>query len=230
MTNAPALPPAQLNALYAQLTKEEHETVLEKMVKMVGEPAGHLPRQEELYLEQQLTDFFGFEITAELESVRLPHSIGIMQAQPHLRRHPTDVLNGHTRCRAAGIRQIRSALGWFTELGQLTDLGVQQEVYYFAVQATFLPAWQSSPALIKNWLRFRKMVMINPMEQRAVVGCIGDFGPAEHLQYQFGGSPEVIQDGKVWSPKTRGHVLLYFVNDPLNQVQLGPLDLRYDPD
>jgi len=224
----PALPPAQLQELYAELTKEEHAAVIEKMVKMVEQPAGHLLRQDELYLEQQLSDLFGFEVAAELEGVRLPHSIGIMQALPHLRRHPTDVLAQHTRVKSANIRKVRSGFGWFTELGQLTPQGVTQEMYYFAVQAQFLASWLGSPMLLKNWLRLRKMVMINPVEQRAVVGCIGDFGPQEWMQYQFGGSPEVIQDGKVWSMPAHGHVLLYFVQDQLNQVQLGPLDLRYD--
>jgi hypothetical protein len=227
--STPVLPPAQLQALYAELSKEEHSAVMEKMSRMVQEPAGHLPRQEELYLEQQLTDLFGFEISAELEGIRLPHSTGVMQALPHLRRHPTDTLVNHERCHAAGIRQVRGGFGWFTELGQLTPLGVLQEKYFFSVQAQFTSAWQSSPSLLKNWLKFRKMVLINPMEERAVVGCIGDLGPSEWVHYQFGGSPETIQDGKVWSPKSRGHVLLFFINDPMNHIQLGPLDLRYDP-
>lgn len=223
-----ALPPAQLQDLYAELTHEEHDAVIEKMTSIAQQPAGHLPRQDELYLEQQLTDWFGFEVVAELESVRLPHSIGTMQAVPHLRRHPTDLLKDHTRCLDAGLKQTRSGFGWFTELGQLTPASILQETYYFAVHAQFISGWKGSPYLLKNWLKFRKMVMINPTEQRAVIGCIGDFAPAEWMQYQFGGSPEVIQDGKVWSPQTRGHVLLFFINDPMNQVQLGPLDLRYD--
>lgn len=227
--NTPALPPTQLQELYAELTKEEHDAVLQKMCLMVQQPAGHLPRQDELYLEQQLSDFFGFEVTAEIEDIRLPHSIGIMQALPHLRRHPTDVLAQHSRVHEAGIKKTRSGFGWFTEMGQLTEQGVLSETYYFAVQAQFLSGWKGSPFLLKNWLKFRKMVMINPVEKRAVVGCIGDLAPAEWMQYQFGGSPETIRDGKVWSLNSRGHVLIYFVNDPLNQVRLGPLDLHYDP-
>ncbi len=220
---------SQLEALYAQLTREEHTAVMDKMSQMAQQAAGHLPKQDELYLEQQLTDLFGFEVVAELEDVRLPHSIGVMQAAPHLRRYPTDTLATHQRIHSAGIRNVRGGFGWFTEMGQLTAAGVLQEEYYFAVQAEFLPGWQSSPSLLRSWLKFRKMVMINPADQRAVVGCIGDLGPSEWMHYQFAGSPETIRDGKVWSPQTRGHVLLFFINDPMNQVQLGPLDLRYDP-
>lgn len=226
-TSAP--PTDQLHEMYVELTREEHAAVMEKMVEMTQQPAGHLPKQDEMYLEQQLTDLFGFEVAAELEGVRLPHSIGVMQSLPHLRRHPTDTLAEHQRCHTAGIRQVRGGFGWFTEMGQLTEHGVLQEEYYFAVQAQFLQAWQNSPSIIKNWLKFRKMVMINPADQRAVVGVVADLGPSEWVHYQFGGSPETILDGKVWSPQARGHVLMFFINDPMNQVQLGPLDLRYDP-
>lgn len=224
-----ALPSAQLQDLYVELTREEHAAVMEKMVEMAQLPAGHLPKQDEMYLEQQLTDLFGFEVNAELEGVRLPHTIGVMEALPHLRRHPTDTLVEHKRCQSAGIRPVRGAFGWFTELGQLTEYGVLQEEYTFSVQADFLANWQTSPTILKNWLKFRKMVMINPADLRAVVGTIGDVGPSDWVHYQFGGSPETILDGKVWSPQSRGHVLMFFVNDPMNQVQLGPLDLRYDP-
>jgi hypothetical protein len=224
-----ALPSSQLQEMYVELTREEHAAVLEKMVDMSQQPAGHLPKQEEMYLEQQLSDLFGFEVAAEVDGTRLPQTIGVMEALPHLRRHPTDTLASHARSKASGIRAVRGAFGWFTELGQLTEFGVLQEQYYFAVQADFLANWQSSPTLLKNWLKFRKMVMINAAEQRAVIGCIGDIGPSDWNHYQFGGSPETILDGKVWSPISRGHVLMFFVNDPLNQVQLGPLDLRYDP-
>jgi len=223
------LPNAQLQDLYVELTREEHVAVMEKMVEMAQLPAGHLPKQEEMYLEQQLTDLFGFEVNAELEGVRLPHTIGVMEGLPHLRRHPTDTLVDHERCSSAGIRQVRSAFGWFTELGQLNDHGVLQEEYFFSVQADFLSNWRTSPSILKNWLKFRKMVMINPADMRAVVGSVGDIGPSDWMHYQFGGSPETILDAKVWSPQTRGHVLMFFVNDPMNQVQLGPLDLRYDP-
>lgn len=224
-----AAPASSLDLIYAELTREEHQAVMDKMQQMVAQPAGHLRKEEELYLEQQLTDLFGFEVTAELEGTRLAHTTGIMAAGPHLRRHPTDTLATHQRLRGAGIRLARGGFGWFTEMGQLTERGVLQEQYYLAVPASLLPAWQSSPSLLKSWLRFRKMVVINPAEQRAVICAVADLGPADWLQYQFAGSPETIQDGKVWSPTSRGRVLVFFVNDPQDQIQLGPLDLRYDP-
>ncbi|MBW7944726.1 hypothetical protein H3C70_05015, partial [Patescibacteria group bacterium] len=59
-TSAP--PTDQLHEMYVELTREEHAAVMEKMVEMTQQPAGHLPKQDEMYLEQQLTDLFGFEV------------------------------------------------------------------------------------------------------------------------------------------------------------------------
>ncbi len=215
-------------SMYQTLTQEEHEAVLQKMVGIVQTPAGHLPRQEELYLEQQLTDMLGFEVVAELEGVRLPYSIGMMAAQPHLRRHPTDLLMNHVTYLEAGIRESRGGFGWFTEMGQLTPAAIAREKYYISVPISFLPTWQTQNDVLKNWMKFRKMLVINPAEQCAVVSAVGDIGPADWMRAQFGGAPEVIRSAKIWSPNSRGHVLVMFINDPHDTIPLGLLSLRYD--
>ena len=69
------------------------------------------------------------------------------------------------------------------------------------------------------------MVAINPANGKAVVAVVGDAGPALWVGKQFGGSPEVIKEGQVWSKEARGRVILYFINDPENKVPLGPRDL-----
>lgn len=119
----------------------------------------------------------------------------------------------------------RGAFGWFTENGSLTDQAIQQEKYYFAVQTLYLPDWNANYQNLKPWYKFRKMIVINPAEQVAVVGVVGDAGPAQWVKKQFGGSPEIIREGKIWSPKTRGRVMLLFVDDPYDQVDLGPISL-----
>jgi hypothetical protein len=107
----------------------------------------------------------------------------------------------------------------------LTPEAIIREKYYFTVQTMYLPTWNTDHDSLKPWYKFRKMVMVNPAEEIAVVGVVGDAGPAMWVQKQFGGSPEVIREGKVWSPKSQGHVLLYFVDDPENKIPLGPIDL-----
>jgi len=205
---------------------DEYREVMNKLVGFVHLPAGHLAKTDEMYLEQQLSDLLGFNVMAELAGHRLNHTIGIMGSEQHLKRSPTDELEDHTAFQSAGIAPNRGAFGWFTENGSLTPAAIEREKYYFAVQLMYLPNWNSDHATLKPWYQYRKMIMINPAEEIAVVGVIGDAGPAMWVQKQFGGSPEVIREGKVWSPKSQGHVLLYFIDDPENKVPLGVIDLN----
>ncbi len=190
-------------------------------------PAGHPPKDEALYLEQQLTDMFGFEVVAEQEGHKLDHSLGVMESLPHLKRFPSDTLRDHQQYFEAGLRQTRGAFSWFTQRGELTPLSVARERYTFAVQVDILSSRHKNYAQLMSWYAWRKMIMINPVAQRAVVGCIGDVGPSSWMQHQFGGTPEVIRQGKVWSPASNGRVFLFFINDFDNQVPLGVIDLRY---
>lgn len=214
------------NQLLATISLEEHQAIMEKMKTLVQQPPGHLEQQDELYLEQQLSDMLGFQVTAELEGHRLNHSIGIMGGEQHLKRYPTDTLEQHDAYREAGIAPNRGAFGWFTEQGQLTEDAIQREKYYFAVQTLYLPNWNSNHAQLKPWYKFRKMVVVNPAEEIAIVGVVGDAGPAQWVKKQFGGSPEIIREGKIWSSNSRGRVMLFFVDDPENKIPLGPISLK----
>lgn len=207
------------------VTADEYESVIQKLQEYVSRPPGHLEQEEELYLEQQLTDLLGFDVTAELEGNRLNHSYGIMGGEQHLPRFPGDTLAQHDAFQEAGITQNRGAFGWFTQDGLLTDKAIQQEKYYFAVQTLYLPNWNTEYKTLKPWYAYRKMIMINPYERIAVVGVVGDAGPAQWVNKQFGGSPEVIREGKVWSKEARGRVLLYFVDDPEDSIPLGVIQL-----
>ena len=215
----------QKDQLLSEISEQEKQEILQKMVGYVNSPPGHLSTENELYLEQQLTDMLGFEVVAELEGHRLNHSVGIMGGEQHLLRFPTDTLLQHDAYLEAGMAPNRGAFGWFTENGQLTETAIQREKYYFAVQTLYLPDWNTNYDELKPWYKFRKMVVINPAEQMAVVGVVGDAGPSLWVKKQFGGSPEVIREGQIWSPKSKGRVLLFFINDPDDRVPLGPIKL-----
>ncbi|HEX9817392.1 MAG TPA: hypothetical protein VGA89_00630 [Patescibacteria group bacterium] len=214
----------------SKITQEEYQEVVAKMTGFANRVPGHLAKEEELYLEQQLADLLKFEVTAELDGQRLNHSIGVMGGEQHLMRFPNDTIDQHTAYQEAGIAPNRGAFGWFTEGGQLTDEAILREKYYFAVQLMYLPGWSQQYQTLKPWYKFRKMIVINPAEEVAVVGVVGDAGPAMWVKKQFGGSPEVIREGKIWSPKTHGKVLLFFVADPENKVPLGPFNLKWSDD
>lgn len=224
--NLAALEQKQRNNLLSQITTQELEEIMNKMVGYVNMDVGHLPKEEELYLEQQLTDLLGFGVVAELEGKRLNHSIGIMGGEQHLTRYPGDSLEDHDAYLEAGIAPNRGAFGWFTEEGELTERSIQMEKYYFAVQTLYLPDWNTNHQELKPWYKFRKMVAINPADRLAVVGVVGDAGPAMWVKKQFGGSPEIIREAKIWSPQARGRVILMFVDDPNDEVPLGVIDLN----
>lgn len=210
------------------ITQEEHQEIINKLQTVVKQPPGNLDRQEELYLEQQLSDMLGMPVAAELDGNRLNHTIGTMGGEQHLKRFPDDNLDQHDAYQESGIAPNRGAFGWFTEQGQLTAKAIQREKYYFAVQTLYLPNWNTDHARLKPWYSFRKMIVINPAEQVAVVGVVGDAGPALWVKKQFGGSPEVIREGKIWSSASRGRVILLFVDDPTDSIPLGPISLAYN--
>ncbi|MFZ5376137.1 MAG: hypothetical protein ACOZAN_00510 [Patescibacteria group bacterium] len=214
--------------LTVKITQEEHQEIIGKMVSYVNMPAGHLKSDDELYLEQQLADMLGFEVTAELDGHRLNHTIGIMGSEQHLKRYPGDTLDQHDAYQEAGIAPNRGAFGWFLESGELTKKAIEREKYYFAVQLMYLPDWNENYPELKPWYKYRKMVVINPAEEVAVVGVVADAGPAMWVKKQSGGSPEVIREGKIWSPKTKGKVMLLFVDDPEDKIPLGPISLKWE--
>jgi hypothetical protein len=209
----------------AELSLEEHQAILNKMRDFAQRPPGHLQEQEELYLEQQLADMLGFSVAAELDGHRLNHTIGIMGGEQHLKRFPGDTLDQHDAFHEAGMAPNRGSFGWFTENGVLTEKAIQREKYYFAVQTLYLPDWNSNHQNLKPWYKFRKMIAINPAEELAVVGVVGDAGPAKWVNKQFGGSPEIIREAKIWSSNSRGRVILFFVDDPDDTIPLGVINL-----
>lgn len=213
--------------LALDISQGEHQEIMAKLVAYVNAPAGHLEGESEIYLEEQLSEVLGFAVRNQLEGQQLNHSIGIMGAEQHLKRFPGDTLADHDAYPEAGLAANRGAFGWFAQDGQLTPEAIMAEKYYFAVQLMYLSDWQNNYQQLKPWYKFRKMIVINPSEQVAVVGVVADAGPALWVQKQFGGSPEVIREGRIWSPKSRGKVLLLFVDDPENKVPLGPVGLDF---
>ncbi len=209
--------------LASKISEEEYDSILQKIVQLLQLPAGQLEEESELYLEQQLSDTLGFDVVASLDGHRLLFSTGIMEAAPHLKRYPTDSLEEHTNYHEAGINKNRSAFGWFAASSELDQQAINQEKYHISIPLYFLPNWNTQYAELRSWYKFKKIVVINPAERIAVVGVIGDIGPTTYTKRQFSGSPELIHAGKIWSPKTAGHVLVLFVDDPENLVPLGPV-------
>ena len=102
------------------------------------------------------------------------------------------------------------------ELGEI-------EKWYAVVQTLYLPDWNSRQPYLKNWYKYRKVLIVNTKNGNAVVASIADSGPAAWTGKHFGGSPEVMQylGGSKYK---KGPVIVFFVDDPENEVPLGPVD------
>lgn len=212
------------------VTQEEFESILQKMQGYMSLPVGNLAKEDELYLEQQLSELFGFEVMAELEQFRLPQTLGVVAAKSHLRRHPADSLADHDQVREAGLSSKRSAFGWFSDLGSLTTDMQWREQYWISLPVELLisTSQNSSPQNVREWLKWRKVCVLNPISRRAVVAVIGDTDAQTSLTEQYGGSPEVMRYTQAWTTENAGKLMIFLVNDPQNQVALGPRLLSYD--
>ena len=102
------------------------------------------------------------------------------------------------------------------------------EKYYVAVQTLYLPGWNKEQPALKEWYKYRKVLVINPNSGRSVVAVIADAGPADWTGKQFGGSPEVMEHLEYVSGKRKGPVILMFIDDPQNKIKLGPVERKYD--
>src|SRR3989344_3539602 len=180
-----------------------------------------LDPDQENKISQILHNSFGLHASAELEGNRLNHSYGLIGLEQHLMRFP-----GDSRPNTA---PGRGAWGYFARSASaLTPDLVAKERYYVAVQTLYLPDWSTRLPYLRDWYKHRKVVLINPKNGRAIVAVIADSGPAAWTGKQFGGSPEVMEYLQMHDGKQRGPVVLFFVDDPGDQVPLGPLEYNLE--
>lgn len=182
-----------------------------------------LTAEVEEEVTQNVQDLYGLSTSFSLDQHRLPQYIGLMGLEQHLYRYAGDSLSNHAQYQEAGIAPARGAFGYFAETGKSQEEMVLQEEYYIVLQTFLIPEWNSDWVHLKEWYKFRKFLVINPENGKAVVAVLGDSGPAVWTGKQFGGSPEVMA-GLGWYPKkTKGKMILLFLDDPGNTVPLGPV-------
>jgi hypothetical protein len=210
--------------LAVQISQEEFEAVVQKARDITQLPPGNIDHETELYLEQQLSDILGFTITAEISGNRLPHTHGIIQSLPHYKTSPTDTIENHSLAHAS-FSNKRSYFGWLNQGNPTKDSPTELESYSISLPLFLLPEWPEKNFTIKKWFAFRKVVLINPAEYRAVVCVISDAFNQLTAKYQYGGSPEVIMQTKCWSPSSMGKTLLFFVGDENDEIPLGPINI-----
>lgn len=172
---------------------------------------------------------FGIHASSTLEGNRLNTEFGLIGAEQHLPRYPGDSISQHDALQQAGMTPGRGAWGYFA--GSKKDLTpdlILKEKYYVAVQTLYLPDWTTRLAYLRDWYKHRKVIVLNPRNGHAVVAVIADSGPAAWTGKQFGGSPEVMDYLRSKDGRQRGPVILQFVDDPDNQVPLGPVEYNLE--
>lgn len=195
-----------------------------------------LTEQEEKYLEKVIQDLTGVNAKATLEGEHLNTTYGKIGAEQHLRRYPGDVNANHApdageyggerpqEILEEGMAPGLGAWGYFApSKAELTPELEETERWYAVVQTLYLPDWNTRQPYLKDWYKYRKVLIVNTENGKAVVASIADSGPAAFTGKHFGGSPEVMD--YLGGPRyKKGPVLLFFVDDPENKVPLGPVE------
>jgi len=176
---------------------------------------------------------FNFSIKAELEGKRLNTTYGVIGQEQHLARFPGDNMFTHFETSEAagkywdyGMAPGLGAWRYFTEFsGVLTKEDIDREKYYIAVQTFLAPGFDSNPKEYTDFFKYRKMLIINPQNGKAMVVDIADAGPSPWTGKQLGGSPEVMNYLERFDGSQKGAVLYFFIDDPSDTIPLGPVNL-----
>lgn len=199
-----------------KITLEEYENTIQKLKDLVVLPPAPLDVQLGLYLEQQIAELTGVEVTTVLETHQLPQQMGIIKSLPHQKCHPTDTLTAHIHVLEAGFSEKRSRYGWQYD---------QNDEYSLSLPLMQFPIPEGERETYKQWYKYRKMLVINPIERKAVVAKVTDIQFFPSHKYQFGGSPELIRAVRAWSPQSLGRVLLFYI--PKNNTHpCGPVAFK----
>jgi hypothetical protein len=228
------LPPATelVHDLQANLADSGSESNNKLLVDVLNSVLPQRPRAltttEEKYLEQIFKNITGISAKGTLEGEHLNTTYGYIGAEQHLRRYPGDTMATHPKVEEddEGMAPGKGAWGYFANSkAELTPELVETEKWYAVVQTLYLPDWNVRTRYLRDWYKYRKVLIVNTDNGNAVVAAIADSGPAMFTGKSFGGSPEVMN--YLGGPRyKKGPVVLFFVDDPEHKVPLGPV--QYD--
>lgn len=206
--------------------KTNVEMLVEILASLLPQRPRPLERNEEKTLEQIFQNIIGIPVRASLEGEHLNTTYGYIGAEQHLYRYPGDSLSQHgeDNILKSGMAPGLGAWGYFaTSSDKLSPDLAETEKWYAVVQTLYLPDWNTRQPYLKNWYKYRKVLIVNTQNGNAVVASIADSGPAAWTGKHFGGSPEVMD--YLGGPKyKKGPVIIFFVDDPDNKIPLGPVE------
>lgn len=234
-------PASNISAPFLKTVKEQpvvpdlnnQQGFLVDLTSKVPSDVRELTPQEEATIAAVLTQHTGIKVAPELQGIRLNRTYGYIGKEQHLKRFPNDSITAHidnpneaAQVMADGMAPGLGGWGYFMTNGQFTQEDAQREKYYIAVQTFLAPGWNENVRKYSDFFKWRKMLVVNPQNGKALVAVIGDAGPAPWTGKQLGGSPEVMTYLERVDGAQKGPVLYFFIDDPENKVPLGPVALR----
>ncbi len=202
--------------------------IISDLSKILPDTVEPLTDAQEKQTANVLARYYGITARAELDGKRLNRSYGYIGAEQHLTRFAGDTMESHfentddsTKYYSSGMAPGRGAWGYFGA----DETGTQREKYYIAVQTFLAPGWQEDSRTMSAFFKYRKMLVVNPQNGKAMVVVIGDSGPASWTGKHLGGSPEVMKYLERVDGRQKGPVLYFFLDDPDDTIPLGPLEM-----
>ncbi len=206
-------------------------SVSQTLKNSLGPITPHAPTKlengEAKTIEDVILASTGLPARVTLDGQQLNHQVGYIGYEQHLRRYPGDTLLDHDDEQIAGIAPGLGAWGYFARSqSQFTTQDYLREKWYSVAQTLYLPNWNQDFVKLRDWYKYRKILVVNPVNGTAVVTVLGDAGPAHWTGKQFGGSPEVMKALNLHLGPRKGLVLFLFLDDPENQIPLGPVTTK----
>lgn len=213
-------------ATMGYMSKGEIAEKLKQIKELVPGNPGKISEQNSGLIADLLKTTLGVDATPNLDGHELNHDFGFIGYEQHLKRFPGDRLELHGGELTAGMAPGLGAWGYLANrMDGLTAEDELREKYYVAVQTLYLPEWGEQARKLKEWYKYRKVVVVNVDNGKAAIAGILDAGPAEWTGKQFGGSPELMNYLELDGGMRRGKVLLWFIK---NDLPPGPVEYNIE--
>lgn len=217
----PKIPGMQL----AKLSNSERHKQFSQALQSILPHEWKLNEDQEQEISKLIESYWGIDASASFQNNRLNHAYGLIGAEQHLPRYTGDNVANHDEIQESGITPATGAWSYFAQSkNDLTHEDILREKYYVAVQTLYLPDWNTNTKFLKDWYKYRKVVVVNPANGKIIVCDIADAGPALRTGKHFGGSPEVMHYLELDKGMKKGAVLLFFLDEREQPVPLGPVE------
>lgn len=222
----PKLVSGTIGQIFAQpLTGESLKNAFtQALIGILPKEIGPLPKETEDSLSDVFKKYLKVDAVAGIDGNHLNTTYGFTGEEQHLARYPGDTIVNHDELQNIGMAPGLGAWGYFApSKEELTPHIIDMEKYYIAAQTLYLPNWATRQPYLKDWYKFRKVLVVNPKNGQAAVAVIGDAGPANWTGKQFGCSPELMHHLGLDVGMKKGEIIVFFVDDKDDKIKIGPI-------